>query len=84
MTLRVNLPDSISAGGFDWYPAPSDDFAVKGAQVRLQNGVAVVTFILQSFSGRIKTGEPFESLMLYRDLTGRRKSVQLITPVPPM
>ncbi len=81
VTLSIRLPDHVKERVLDWFPLPSSDISVSDMVQRRNAAGADITFQLKSYKGEITSGAPLQSLLIYRDSLGRRKGVQLTTPI---
>ncbi|MEW5795143.1 MAG: protein-disulfide reductase DsbD domain-containing protein [Candidatus Zixiibacteriota bacterium] len=81
VTLYLSSPEVAAKDVLDWFPSPSPSLLVKRVNRRVEDGVFAVSFSLQSMFGSAGTGEMFESLLVYRDKSGRERGVRVVTPL---
>jgi DsbC/DsbD-like thiol-disulfide interchange protein len=83
VTYRIATTHSVGQKIIDWFPAPSQDFAIKKASCKTTGGDTVISFVLHSYAGPIPGGQKLESLLLYKDQSGRRRGIQIMTAIYP-
>ncbi len=81
VTLSIRMPDRIKQRVIDWFPLPSSDLSVSDMVQHQSSAGTDITFQLKSYKGTITSGVALQSLLIYRDSSGRRKGVQLSTPI---
>jgi DsbC/DsbD-like thiol-disulfide interchange protein len=81
VTYRFATPTGAAHKTIDWFPAPTQDYAVKKASCNSSGDNTIISFVLHSFAGPIPAGQELESLLVYQDQSGRRRGVHLLTPL---
>ena len=81
VTLSIQLPDRVKQRVLDWFPLPSPDMSVSEMVQHQDSAGTRITFQLKSYKGTISSGAELRSLLIYRDSAGRKRGVQLSTPI---
>lgn len=81
VTIRTPRPIGPALDIVDWFPSPTENFAVKNPVRTDEKGTTIISFLFKSFNGPIPSGIELESLIVYRDEKGKKRGATMMTLV---